>query len=526
MDDILEADNNRFDKQDFKLDKGRVLAFFALVVGMFMAILDIQIVASSLNEIAAGLSASGDELSWIQTSYLIAEVIIIPATGFAARLLSTRIFYFIAALGFTIMSVMCSLAWSIESMIIFRALQGLFGGAMIPTAFAAVLIIFPKELHSKVNVIIGLTVTVAPTIGPTLGGYITEVASWHFMFLINVIPGIFVCSTVIKYVDFDKPNHKLLSNFDFLGIALMAACLGSLQYVLEEGNKKDWFEDNHILFLSIISSITFIGFIYRELRFSNPIVDLSSFCNKNFTLGCCYSFIMGVGLYGTVYLLPLFLFTVAGYNTYQIGITMVITGLFQLLSAPLAGRMFDSGMDKRIILAIGFSLFAIGCYMNSFLTNESQYWEFFAPQMIRGLALMFCFMPVNDLTLGTLSKDEVQNASGLYNLTRNLGGAIGLALINGQIISKTQAFSQSMKENMPLTAPQVIESMDYYSSLLYGRVADNEAAALMMLSNVIDREAFIIAINNIFVIISLLFFAGLFLLPFTENIKYRLENAH
>ena len=357
------------------MDKGQILAFFALVVGMFMAILDIQIVASSLNEIAAGLSASGDELSWIQTSYLIAEVIIIPVTGFATRLLSTRIFYFIAAFGFTCMSILCSLAWSIESMIIFRALQGLFGGAMIPTAFAAVLIIFPKHLYALVNVIIGLTVTVAPTIGPTLGGYITEVSSWHFMFLINVLPGIFVCSTVLKHVNFDKPNRKLLENFDFAGIILMAVSLGCLQYVLEEGNKKDWFEDNSILFLSIITAFAFILFIHREIRVRNPIVDLSAFANKNFTLGCCYSFIMGVGLYGTVYLLPLFLFTVAGYNTYQIGVTMVITGLFQLVSAPLAGKMFDSGADKRIILAIGFSLFSIGCYMNSFLTNESQYWE-------------------------------------------------------------------------------------------------------------------------------------------------------
>lgn len=511
---------------DYKLEHTQILAFFALVVGMFMAILDIQIVASSLNEIAAGLSASGDELSWIQTSYLIAEVIIIPVTGFATRLFSTRIFYFIAAFGFTVMSVMCSLAWSIESMIVFRALQGLFGGAMIPTAFAAVLIIFPKSMHSRINVVIGLTVTVAPTIGPTLGGYITEVSSWHLMFLINVLPGIFVCMTVLRYVDFDRPNYSLLENLDLLGILLMAVCLGCLQYVLEEGNKKDWFEDNRILVPSIISAVSFVAFLRRQLSFTNPIVDLSAFQNKNFTLGCMYSFILGIGLYGTVYLLPLFLFTIAGYNTYQIGVTMIITGLFQLLSAPLAGKMFDSGMDKRLILAIGFSLFGIGCYMNSFLTAESQYWEFFMPQLVRGLALMFCFMPINDLALGTMSKDTVQNASGLYNLTRNLGGAIGLALINGQIISDTRAFSQAMKENMPLTSPQVIERVESFKTILYGKVADDDMAALMLLNKVVDREAFIIAINHIFVIIALSFFAGMLLLPFTQNIKYKVESAH
>jgi MFS transporter, DHA2 family, multidrug resistance protein len=453
-------------------------------------------------------------------------VIIIPITGFATKLLSTRIFYFVAAFGFTLMSVMCAMAWNIESMIIFRALQGLFGGAMIPTAFGAVLIIFPKQLHSKVMVIIGLVVTVAPTVGPTLGGYITELLSWHFMFLLNVLPGIFVCYAVYFYVDFDKPNPRLLKNFDYLGVALMATSLGCMQYVLEEGNKKDWFDDEFILFLSIFVVITFILWIWHELRCNNPIVDLSSFKNKNFTLGCIYSFILGVGLYGTVYLLPLFLYTVAGYNTFQIGVAMIVTGLFQLISAPMAGKMFESGMDKRIILGIGFSLFGFGCYLNSFLTNESQYWEFFIPQAVRGLSLMFCFMPINDLALGTIRKEEIHNASGLYNLTRNLGGAIGLAVINSIIIAKTKIFAQGMKENISLTSPYVINAIENFRAMLYGQVADENTAAFALLSGIIDQEAFIIAINNVFVIITVMFYLGLLLLPFTTNIKHTIENAH
>lgn len=494
-----------------------IIAFFAMIVGMFMAILDIQIVASSLSVIAAGLSASGDELSWIQTSYLIAEVIIIPITGFAAKLLSTRISYFIAALGFTVMSILCSLAWNIESMIVFRALQGFFGGAMIPTAFGVVFIIFPKRMHTKVTMIVGLVVTVAPTIGPTLGGYITEVSSWHFMFLLNVIPGIFVCTIVYQYVDFDKPNYKLLKNFDFLGIILMAVSLGALQYVLEEGNKKGWLEDNYILFLSILVVITFVWLLIRELTCKNPIIDLSSFKNKNFSFGCIYSFILGVGLYGVVYLLPLFLFTIAGYNTLQIGITMVVTGIFQFASAPLAGKMVDIGVDKRIILALGFATFAFGCYLNSFLTAESKYWEMFVPQMVRGLALMFCFMPINDLALGTMRKDEVQNDSGLYNLTRNLGGAIGLAIINSLIISNSKIYAQSMKENMSFTSQQVQEKIKFFIQMLIGKVNDPDTAAVMLLNDVVEREAFIIAINNVFVIIAILFCLGMIIIPFSST---------
>ncbi|RTK92782.1 MAG: DHA2 family efflux MFS transporter permease subunit [Rickettsiales bacterium] len=497
-----------------KIPPKTILAFFAMVVGMFMAILDIQIVASSLSVIAAGLSASGDELSWIQTSYLIAEVIIIPITGFAARLLSIRIAYFIAALGFTIMSIFCSLAVNIEAMIICRALQGFFGGAMIPTTFSTIFIIFPKHMRTKVNMIVGLVVTVAPTIGPTLGGYITETISWHFMFLLNVIPGIFVCVVVFLYVDFDKPNYKLLNNFDLKGMLLMAFCLGSFQYVLEEGNNKGWLDDSHILFLSILIGISFVCLMFRELTFENPIIDLSAYKNKNFSLGCIYAFILGVGLFGSVYLLPLFLFSVSGFNTLQIGVTMIVTGAFQFVSAPLTAKMIERGVDKRIILAIGFSLFSWGCYLNSSLTADSGYWDMFYPQMVRGLSLMFCFMPINDLALGTMSKDQVQNASGLYNLTRNLGGAIGLAMINNIIINKSSAFVQTMKDNMPLTSPQVQETISALTQGLSGKVNDPQAAAYMMLNGIIQKEALVMAINNVFMIIAGLFCFGIMLIPF------------
>ncbi len=517
---------NAAEESEPEVSTTTILAFSAMVVGMFMAVLDIQIVASSLSIIAAGLSASGDELSWIQTSYLIAEVIIIPIAGFASRLLSSRILYFISALGFTIMSVMCSLAWNIESMIIFRALQGFFGGAMIPTAFGAIFIIFPKRMHLKVTMIIGLVITVAPTLGPTLGGYITEMASWHFMFLINIIPGIFVCYVVWNYVDFDKPNYKLLNNFDFLGIFLMTASLGTMQYVLEEGNKKDWFDDTHILFLSIIVLLSFVCLIIRELSCKNPIVDLYAFRNKSFVFGCIYSFILGVGLYGSVYLLPLFLFTIAGYNALQIGVTVIVTGVFQFVSAPIASKIVGSGVDKRIVLAIGFATFALGCYANSFLTAESKYWEMFIPQMLRGLALMFCFLPINDLALGNLPKHEVQNASGLYNLTRNLGGAVALAVINSLVISKSKIYAQSMKESMSFSSQQVQERIEVFTQSLMGKVRDPETAAIQLLDNVVARESFVIAINNVFVIIAILFCMGMVLIPFSSAPKETGINAH
>lgn len=501
------------------LSNKQLLAFFAMTVGMFMAILDIQIVASSLSVIAAGLSASSDELSWVQTSYLIAEVIIIPITGFTARLLSTRISYFIAALGFTVMSILCSLATNIETMIIFRALQGFFGGAMIPTVFSTIFIIFSVEKRPAVTVIVGLIVTMAPTLGPTLGGYITEYLSWHFMFLLNVIPGIFVCVIVYLYADFDQPNYDLLKNFDFLGIILLTITLASLQYVLEEGNKKGWTENSLILFLIILTAVGFITLVIRELTFFNPILDLTVFVNKNFTFGCVYSFVIGIGLYGAVYLLPLFLFTIAGFNTVQIGFTMMITGIGQFLSAPIAGRMLGSGIDLRIMLTIGLAMFSLGCYLNSFLTADAKFVEFFLPQFIRGLAMMFCFLPTNNLALGSMSKDKIGNASGLYNLTRNLGGAVGIAIISTLLTDKTKIFSQYLNENISSTSPSALMKLQFMGQLLDGKVVEPEKVSYFLLANNINKEAFVIAINSIFGIISALFFMVMIFLPFTSTVR-------
>ncbi len=502
------------------LSKTDLLAFFAMIIGMFMAVLDIQIVASSLSVIGAGLSASVDELSWVQTSYIIAEVVVIPLTGFFARLLSTRILYFIATLGFTVMSVACSMAWNIESMIVFRALQGIFGGAMIPTTFATSFMIFSPEKRAKVSIVIGLVVTMAPTLGPTIGGYITEISSWHLMFLVNVVPGIFVCAVILNYCHFDHPTPSLLKNFDYLGVLLMTISLGCLEYTLEEGSKLGWFDSTFIISLSFITISGLVAFIYVELTSQNPVLDLTAFQNKNFVLGCVYSATIGVGLYGAIFLLPLFLYKVAGMTSLQIGIVMIVTGGFQFVSAPIAGKIYASGVDKRLMLGTGLALFALGCYLNSSLTPESRYDEFFFPQAVRGFALMFCFIPVNDIALGAVERHKLQNSSGLYNLMRNLGGAIGLAVINTNLVNNTTKYTEYLGSSVTTTAQDALYKLQ---TLLESRVLDSDTASLAILQQIIRRDAFIIAINNTFIAISLLFLMTIALLPFADNIKTKME---
>src|SRR6478735_4985425 len=250
----------------------RTFAFFCMVFGMFMAILDIQIVSASLAEIQAGLSASSEEISWVQTSYLIAEVIMIPLSGTLSRVLSTRWMFVIASGGFTFMSLMCATATNIDQMIVYRALQGFIGGGMIPTVFASAFTIFPPEKRPVISPIIGLVATLAPTIGPTLGGYLTDIFSWHWLFLVNIVPGILVTVSTYLLVDFDEPDFSLFKSFDWAGLAFMAVFLGSLEFVLEEGPTNEWFQDEVVLVLAIVGTIGAIGFFYRAFTAKQPIV--------------------------------------------------------------------------------------------------------------------------------------------------------------------------------------------------------------------------------------------------------------
>jgi len=333
------------------LDRRTIIAFLAMVFGMFMAILDIQIVSASLKEIQAGLAAGPDEVSWVQTAYLIAEVVMIPLSGFLNRLLSTRVLFTIAAVGFTISSGLCATATSIDTMILWRAMQGFIGGAMIPSVFAVAFTVFPVRLRPVISPLIGLVATLAPTIGPTIGGYLSDQFSWHFLFLVNIPPGIIVSIIVWKFVNFDKPNLSLFSGFDWFGLAAMAVFLGCMEYVLEEGPRYDWLQDNSVYACFIAMIIGGIFFFLRAFTAREPVVDLRTFSNLNFALGCLFSFGLGIGLYGLTYLYPLYLSRIRDYDSLMIGETMFVSGLAMFFTAPLAGFL-SAKIDARLLGAV------------------------------------------------------------------------------------------------------------------------------------------------------------------------------
>jgi len=489
----------------------------AMVVGLFMAIMDVQIVTSSLTQIQGGLSASTDEISWVQTAYLIADVVMVPLSGTLSRLLSTRVLFVTAALGFTASSALCATATSLGQMIVFRAMQGFSGGAMMPLVFPVIYTKFRMPQLASIMVMFSVILTMSSTLGPTIGGYLTDTFSWHWLFLVNIVPGIAVAVAVWLLIDIDKPELSLLRHFDLTGLVLMALFLGCLQYALEEGPRWDWFSDNTILMAVVVSGIASAFFFWRVLTYHQPIVDLRAFTNRNFALGSFYTFVVGTGMYGTTYLIPLFLAQVRGFSSLQIGETVVVTGLAQLAMSPIS-PLLARKMDLRLMLSIGIGLFAVAMYLTAGLTNQAGFVELFVPQVLRGVALMMCYIPANLIALSSVPQDKLKNSAGLYNLMRDLGGAIALASIGTLMNNRLHFHWNRLIEDINPARPAVQHFLDMQANRLDALVpGDTGRAAIKLLANLVQREALVMTYNDALMLIGSLFVAALFLIPLVRR---------
>jgi DHA2 family multidrug resistance protein len=461
-------------------------------------------VSASLSEIQAGLAASSDEIPWVQTAYLVAEVVAIPLSGFLSRALGTRTLFAVSSAGFTFASLMCGVTSSINDMIVWRAVQGFIGGGMIPTVFASAFTVFPKSRQNMVTPIIGLIATLAPTVGPTVGGYLTEALSWHWLFFINVIPGIAVTAAALVLIDFDKPDYSLLDHFDWWGLVAMAGFLGALEYVLEEGPRNDWLQDDAIAYAAIISALSAVAFFYRAFMARVPIVDLRAFGNRNFAIGSMFSFVLGVGLYGLTYLYPVYLAQVRGYNSLMIGETMFVSGLTMFISAPVVGRLVTK-FDPRFVLMGGFLLFALGTLEMHYVTKDWDFWELFWPQILRGAGLMCAMVPVTNAALGTLPPDRVKNASGLFNLTRNLGGAIGLAALNTLVNDRMDLHLARLHDAVNWSRGPATEMLANLTARFHDFGSNAAAMALKQMSLMTRREAIVMSFSDLFLLLTILF---------------------
>ncbi len=413
------------------------IGFTAMAVGMFMAILDIQIVASSLPEIQAGLGIPLDRLSWVQTAYLMAEIVAIPLTGWLTRLLSTRGAFCASIGGFTVASLGCAASTGFWQLIAARAVQGFCGGALIPLVFSSIFLMFDRPARSRATLTAGVLAMLAPTLGPLIGGYVTESWSWHWLFLINLPAGIATAVAAGWAVSIDRPDWRRLGSVDFLALPLLAAFLASLQLLFDEAPRRGWTNPPMVLLAGCCAACG-LGAIARCLRRKPPLIDLSLFRERGFAVGCWFSFALGAGLYGATYLLPVFLGLVRNYDALPTGEIMMVTGAAQLLMAPVATAL-ERRLDPRLLIGAGYGLLAAGLLGNGLMTFATDFWGLFWQQLARGAAIMLCLLPSTALALGGFDPADVPNASGLFNLMRNLGGAVGLALIGTILQQRTPA---------------------------------------------------------------------------------------
>ncbi|HEX5320639.1 MAG TPA: DHA2 family efflux MFS transporter permease subunit [Stellaceae bacterium] len=405
-------------------------------IGMFMAVLDIQIVASSLPEIQSAFAIPLDRLGWVQTAYLSAEIVAIPLTGWITRTLSTRLAFVVAVCGFTAASAACAASAGFWWLIPARAVQGFFGGFLIPLVFSAVFLMFEDgPVRIRATMIGGIMAMLAPTLGPTAGGFITDRYSWHWLFLINVPPGIIVAVVAWWAVDIDRPQRG--SRIDLAAAPLLAVFLAALQVVLSEAPRRGWSSPIMIALLALCLG-SGAAALRRCLGHPVPLVPLSAFRRREFAVGCGFSFVLGAGLYGATYILPLYLGVVRHHDPFEIGLIMMVTGAAQLVAAPVA-TLLERRSDSRLLAGCGYALLAAGLIGNGFMQPADDFWALAWQQAARGVAFMFCLLPTTSLALGGFAPDEVATASGLFNLMRNLGGAIGLAVVDTLIEQRVPA---------------------------------------------------------------------------------------
>jgi DHA2 family multidrug resistance protein len=492
------------------------IGYVAMCIGMFMAILDIQVVASSLTTIQNALRIPTDRISWIQTGYLIAEVIAIPLTAVLTRALSLRWLFVGATVGFTLSSLGCALSTNGDVLLGIRVVQGFFGGMLIPAVFTSVFTLLPKKHEILATAMAGVFAMIAPTIGPYVGGWLTQHYSWHWIFLINIVPGVVVSVMVGIFIRAGDPNFTLLRRIDYRTIALAAIFLGSLELLLKQAPQDHW-SGLFVYVLFAICSLSGALTGYYCLNRPRPFVDLTRFRHLPFSMACGLSFILGMGLYGSGYITAVFLGLVRAHTPLEIGSIMIVAGIAQLVAAPIV-VLAETRFDGRYVIALGYALFAVGLFLNGSTTFESDYDTFFWPQILRGAAIMMCILPTTRLAMEGWDAAETADASAMFNLMRNLGGAIGIALIDTILESRTADHAAHIVSRLqhgdPNAARLVGLPVQYFHGQMMGTA---DAATRAFVEPMIQRAAMVQSFNEAWIAIGALFVLALFALPFVRS---------
>lgn len=489
------------------------IGFIAMCLGMSLAVLDIQIVASSFTTIQDYFHVTPDQLSWIQTGYLMAEVIAIPLTGWLTRALSLRWMFALATFGFTLASVACALCTELPPFIALRVVQGFCGGMLIPGVFTSVFVMMPEKHRIAATALAGTLAVIAPTIGPAVGGYLTEHYTWHWIFLINIIPGLVVAGSVAAFVRLGAPDPSEWRRIDYRAIILAAIFLATLELILKEAPKYAW--QGLYVYLGIaLCAVTGFGAIWRSLYKPHAFVDLFRFRERTFTLGCMLSFVLGLGLYGSVYLLAIFLGIIREHSPLEIGTIMIVSGAAQLCTAPIAAWL-ESKVEPRLLTVFGYSLFAAGLIANGFADVNTDYDGLFWPQLLRGAAVMLCILPATRLALDTLNPAGVADGSALFNLLRNLGGAIGIALVDTILTQRTSGHAEALADRLQHGDPEAARIVGLPVEYFHGQdMGPVDATMRAYAEPLIKKAALAESFNEAWLLIGALFALSLLVVPF------------
>jgi DHA2 family multidrug resistance protein len=479
----------------------------AVMFATFMEVLDTTVVNVSLPHIAGSLSATVDEAAWALTSYLVANAIILPMTGWLANFFGRKRTLTAAVFGFTAASVLCGLATSLPMLIVFRIVQGATGGALQPLSQAVMLEAFPPQDRGKAMAFWGLGIVVAPMLGPVIGGWLTDNYSWRWVFYINVPVGL-ASVIMTRLFIFDPPYiGKERRGIDYWGIGLLTVAIGALQIVLDKGQQEDWFESNWITALAVISVVGIAAFIIHELTTADPVVRLRVFKERTYAAGVFLMTVLGFVLYGSMLLLPIFLQTLLGYPALEAGIAMAPRGLGSFLMMPVVGTVLNK-FDPRKVLAAGLVGASWSLYALSRLNLNAGYWDIFWPQLIQGACLAMLFVPLTTATMDPISKQEMGNATSMFNLMRNIGGSIGIASASTYLFRRQQLNTNVLGAHVNPYAPMAQIYQKSIESAMILRGSDPATAANRSYGaiwGIVQRQAAMSAFVETFLALALVF---------------------
>jgi len=492
---------------------------FSVMLATFMEVLDTTVVNVSIPHIAGNLASTNEEGTWVVTSYLVSNAIVLPISGWLANHVGRKKLLLFCVGGFTVTSLCCGMATSLAQLIIFRVLQGLTGGGLQPLAQAILLETFPKERHGHAMAAFGIGILLAPILGPTLGGWITDNYSWRWIFYLNLPVGVLSLFLMNRYV-FD-PHYVKRSGerVDLWGIGFLAVGIGALQIVLDTGQRKDWFSSEYIRICAALCVFGLVALIVRELVTDHPVVDLRVLKNRSFSAGVFLISMLGFVLYASLVLLPLYLQTLMGYPAYNSGLALSPRGIGALLFTPLAGHL-TTKTDPRRLLVVGFILGSFTMFQLSGLNLYAGFWDIFWAQVLQGVALAFLFIPLMSLAMSRISPEKMGNATSIFNLMRNIGGSVGIALMTTFLARRTQVHQNHLVANISAGNAQALRFLQGLRADFQAHGADSATAtrkALGAVYGIVQQHASMLAFVEAFWVMGVVF---LLMLPFLPLLQY------